>query len=126
MGPAGGGRDGSGRRSLRGSCRLRAVARIVAAGRHRGEVEDVRVEGHEQFAIRCVSAGAFVVPKGPSLDPAVKRLAVQVEDRSTGHNDPEGPTEHATPSATPLLDGPRLGGMGHAWIAYIRRGAVRS
>jgi DNA ligase D-like protein (predicted 3'-phosphoesterase) len=79
------------------------------------EIDPVKAEGHEQFAIRGVAAGVFVVqehaasthhfdlrlevagtmrswalPRGPSMDPAGKRLAVEVGDHSVARNLFEG------------------------------------
>jgi acylphosphatase len=73
------------------------------------EIEEVDPEGHEQFAVRGVAAGRFevieggggrggwelrlevgreirrwAVPRGPSVDPADKRMAVQLDPEAGG------------------------------------------
>jgi len=101
-------------------------------------IERVKLEGHEQFAVRGVAAGAFVVlddaggrglelrlevagavrawslPKGPSLDPAVKRLAVELADRE--------PAAARVPDALAWDRGTYEQGGRVAWPEAIERG----
>lgn len=96
-------------------------------------IERVRPEGHEQFAIRGVPAGRFVVrelargfelrlevdgamrawalPKGPSMNPADKRLALEL------------PADTTPPaSIEPWDHGPYEQGGRVPWPAAIDRG----
>jgi DNA ligase D-like protein (predicted 3'-phosphoesterase) len=109
------------------------------------EVERAKVEGHEQLAVRGVPAGVFVVqehaatsrhfdlrlevdgvmrswavPKGPSMDPATRRLAVEVGDHGMAYNAFEG---RAPGGGVIVWDrGPYEQGGRVAWPEALERG----
>ncbi len=129
---------------------VRALIEFLGQGPPAGQVErvactEVRPEGHEQFAIRGVTAGVFVVqehsatthhfdlrlevgglmrswavPKGPSMDPAVKRLAVEVPD----HEIPASPFEGRRGKGGVIVwdQGPYEQGGRIAWPEALERG----
>lgn len=98
-------------------------------------VERVGVEGHEQFAIRGVPAGRFVVdqgpfvlrlqvggrtrawavPRGPSMEPADKRLAIELPD-------PPTPVADAAPTGPPWDQGLYEQGGRVPWPEALERG----
>lgn len=106
-------------------------------------LERAGVEGHEQFAIRGVAAGRFVVradavdagpfelrlevdgavrawvlPRAPSMDPAVRRLAVEAadaaRDRRSEAGGPGGVWDHGTYEQGGRVPWPDALARGHA------------
>lgn len=105
----------------------------------RVDAEAVEPEGHEQFAVRGVPAGRFLVvehqattlhwdlrlevggalrswavPKQPSMDPADKRLAIEVADHAFAHA--------VAPGATVWDEGTYEQGGRVAWPEALDRG----
>jgi DNA ligase D-like protein (predicted 3'-phosphoesterase) len=125
---------------------LRSLAQFLNLGPAAARVELVDLspvpdEGHEQFAIRGVNAGIFVielhqaralhydfrlemdgvlkswaVPKEPSMDPAVKRLAIEQPDHALNHAD------HTSDSVEMWDRGTYEQGGRVAWPEAIERG----
>ncbi len=107
------------------------------------DVETVEPEGHEQFAVRGVSAGRFEVvertsggggfelrlevegtmrgwalPKGPSMDPAVKRMAFEA---GAGADDAESIWDEGTYEQGGRVPWPEAIERGHA--VFVLHGA---
>ena len=67
---------------------------------------------------------SWAVPKGPSTDPRVKRLAVQVDDHSLAHADYEGPRVIIWHAGTwrPLTDGPVADSLAKGHLSFWLEG----
>jgi hypothetical protein len=112
---------------------------FLTAGSDDGtEVEVVRPEGHEQFAVRGVPAGRFrvagpaggggyelrlevagrwrrwAVPREPSLDPAEKRIAIELEPAPADESAPGTIWDEGSYEQGGRVGWPEALGRGHA------------